>query len=396
MKRITISIIMVLAVTMGHAKFEVYDFPTIFSDYESFFHSYLGLDTYEEGTWQYNLALNNYRNLYYQQRKYCYDWQVLYRMEDGTYIKKKCIIEWGDSIVNETRYARATIDDKDTLLYRQEEGKVYCRAENGEELLLINFDLEVGDTFINPLGEKYIVQNKKICNNPIVGSNGTASNEDERPLQLELVAEDGREEIWVEGIGSLKWGILPPYMFDKFGDYDRLPVWSSVLRVRNLNVGATAEVNEDAYKLCFFPIKDYYDFPEYYREHKGELGFSFIGDTLFIQGIMELNDLRSYVECIFNGNVVDVGIHQYINPLLSPTGLGDRYFEAKVPGFKAGTYIMNGQTLVCKGADGIEPIQNELVNGKSSNSKSIYDLSGRRVVNPKQRVYIQGNKKIIR
>ena len=391
MKRITISIIMVLAVTMGHAKFEVSGFPTIFSDYESFFYSYCGLDKYEEGTWQYDMALDKYRYIYYGNRTYCYDWQILYRYENGKYIKKKCIIEWGDSIVDGISYAKTTIDDKDTLLYRQDGGKIYCRTKNGEELI-INFDLEVGETFINPEGKKYVVQSKEVCNNPIVGANGTSSNEDERPMQLNLVAEDGSEDEWIEGIGSLKWGILPPYMFLEIGDYDT-PEWSSILRVRNVNVGATSEVNEDAYKLIFFPIKDYYEYPEYYNEHKEELGFSFIGDTLLIQGVMKLNNLRSYAECVFDGNVVDVGIHQYINPLLYPTGLAYRYFEAKVPGFKAGTYIVNGQTLVCKGADGIEPIQNELVNGKSSNSKSIYDLSGRRVVNPKRGLYIQGGKK---
>ena len=36
-----------------------------------------------------------------------------------------------------------------------------------------------------------------------------------------------------------------------------------------------------------------------------------------------------------------------------------------------------------------------IVNGKSSNSKSIYDLSGRRVVNPKRGLYIQGGKRVL-
>lgn len=337
------------------------------------------------------MALDKYRYIYYGNRTYCYDWQILYRYENGKYIKKKCIIEWGDSIVDRISYAKTTIDDKDTLLYRQDGGKIYCRTKNGEELI-INFDLEVGETFINPEGKKYVVQSKEVCNNPIVGANGTSSNEDERPMQLNLVAEDGSEDEWIEGIGSLKWGILPPYMFLEIGDYDT-PEWSSILRVRNVNVGATSEVNEDAYKLIFFPIKDYYEYPEYYNEHKEELGFSFIGDTLLIQGVMKLNNLRSYAECVFDGNVVDVGIHQYINPLLYPTGLAYRYFEAKVPGFKAGTYIVNGQTLVCKGKNPDEDYHPFVEEGKkwectiswglleTNIKKEYYSISGDTIVN---------------
>ena len=40
---------------------------------------------------------------------------------------------------------------------------------------------------------------------------------------------------------------------------------------------------------------------------------------------------------------------------------------------------------------GIESI----VNSQSSNTKSIYDLSGRRVVNPKRGLYIQGGRKVL-
>ena len=372
----------------------VYGFPTIYSDYEGFFRWDCYLDQYEEGTMQYNSHLRTYETRFYMNKEMCNYWLMLYRMEDGTYTKRKLLIEWGDSIIDGKSYARTTVDDKDTLLYRQDEGKVYCRTKNGEELLLIDFDLEVGDTFINPLGKKFTVTEKGSCDDPNIVSmyDGEA-----RPVQLSLISEDGEGDTWVESLGSVHWGILPLYLTDGMSSFDSKPVWSKPLNVVNIVSTSAFEVNEETYKLSFFPIKDYYDFPEYYREHRGELGFSFIGDTLFIQGIMELNILRSYAECVLNGNVVDVGIHQYIYVRMFPTGLGDRYFEAKVPGFKAGTYIVNGQTLVCKGADGIEPIQNELVNGKSSNSKSIYDLSGRRVSpsSALKGVYIQNGKKVL-
>ena len=59
---------------------------------------------------------------------------------------------------------------------------------------------------------------------------------------------------------------------------------------------------------------------------------------------------------------------------------------------------MNGalrrEALVCKGADGIESIQNS--KSQIDNNAPVYDLSGRRVVNPKRGLYIQGGKKVVR
>ena len=47
----------------------------------------------------------------------------------------------------------------DVLLIRQDGHKVYCKSENGtQEWLILDFGLKTGDTFVNGVGERYLVK----------------------------------------------------------------------------------------------------------------------------------------------------------------------------------------------------------------------------------------------
>ncbi|MBQ8052041.1 MAG: hypothetical protein IJ197_10820 [Bacteroidaceae bacterium] len=385
MKKTVLLLLLAAFTTVGRADSYFEGVPTIFSDYEGYYRWRLHLNEYEEGTAEYRWAMNDYRNWYHLNRNLCNYWQMLYRTEDGTYFKKRILVEWGDSIVNDISYARVTVNDKDTLLYRQEEKKVLLLSEEGKEILLFDFGLERGDIFTNPQGEKFIVTDKQ----------NTASSEEDENLyatKIWLTSEDGsKEDCWQEGTGSFYWGILPLYIACKLDTFDEEPVWSRPLYIPNIGSCFVEEnINEEGYKMNLFPITNYTDVPDL---KDNEIRYSFVDDTLLVQGKKTLNYLTSYAECLIAENTIKVNIGQYVYKDLYPTGNVMRYFEARIPGFTPGTYIINGEAVVCGGEDGIR----ELDNGKWTidHDGPAYDLSGRRVGDGRRGLKIQGGKKFL-
>ena len=386
------------AVTNYADNYTIDGYPTIFHDYDGYYRSKYNWEQYDEGSIFYVMNKEQYEST--RQDPYVRNcWTVLYRMSDGTYIKRQTRIEWGDSIVNGVNYARVSIDAGDTILYRQEGKKVFCLSEEGKELLLMDYGLSEGDAFISPSGKRFVVTEKKECEDP------TVYGFDQRmgiyPLQLHLTAEDGGEETWIEGVGSPQWGILPLAMTDGTAAFADRPIWAKVIWMSNMKTQLMAEVDEVSYKLKFFDFNTNYHDPGFKND---ELRFSFIDDTLMIQGKKSLSEMLSFVDLTVYDNVVDIwNIDQYVPKSVRPTDKVHRYFEVRIPGFEAGIYqigLKDGEhiTVECKGAtDGIQEIGGrEIENSQSSapNSKSsAYDLSGRRVVNPKRGLYIQDDGK---
>ena len=361
MKRIALLYFFALFAVVSHAdEYKVEGFPTIFSDYADYYRSLCQLDEFEEGTMLYNMAVENY-NRYYEYRRDLNNWMTLYRMADGTYTKKRCFIEWDDSIVDGHTYSKLIVGDKntklsfgdkDTLLYRQEGKKVFLHQRNGQELLLMNFGLEIGDCFTNPQGKKFIVKEKKAYDAGLFTLSWKREGETADPIQLRLISENGNEEdIWIEGIGSIYSHILPLYQTGGLTAFDNVPVWSKVFAMTSISGVAIAEVDEEDYKLCWFPI-------DYHARTYDRFDFSFIGDTLMVKGFISPKVPTGYVECCIKGDRIDVEANQYVNTCIFPTSSLKRYFEAKVPGFKAGTYQvgLKGEehvTLECKGRENV-------------------------------------------
>ena len=274
----------------------------------------------------------------------------------------------------------------DVLLIRQDGGKVYCQSEDGtKEWLIMDFDLETGDTFVDGSGVRYMVKE--------------VANSDEKRKRLQLVSEDGtREDTWVEGIGSLQWGFLPSYVAKTLKSFqhvnESLSVYLWAAMAPDYFVGQS--VDDEYFKLQPFEgIEDettenmsYTDLPE------SPLTYSFIGDTLWIQGYYPLNLYRSFASARITGTQVDISIHQ-VTPLDIIKGMHVAKIDVRIPGFKAGTYQvgMPGgeyETLECKGpADGIDVVRK----GAAGTDKRTYDLQGRPVPSKPQRgLYIQGGR----
>jgi hypothetical protein len=228
------------------------------------------------------------------------------------------------------------------------------------------------------------------------------------PRTLRLRSDDGaQEQVWIEGFGETQCGIVPLYMVEKLKKIDSRPTHSitpnNFFNGSNIWKGKNDgmfDVNDDDYKLIHFvPVED--------KEGRSDLKYTFVGDTLCVTGnfAMQNYNTATCFECmITEDNTIAFNIWPYNRVPI--TGDFRIYVDVKVPGFKAGTYVIDGQTLVCKGTNGIESIVNSESSARPEgtlsersgerNTKSIYDLSGRRVVNPKRGLYIQGNKKIIR
>jgi hypothetical protein len=98
----------------------------------------------------------------------------------------------------------------DTLYYRQEGDKVYClQPKDNKEILIIDYGLGVGDEFTDANGEVYIVTDTTRQSNNKYFSSWYYY----RPRRLNLVSRrTGEKDIWIEGLGSMNWGITPYFL----------------------------------------------------------------------------------------------------------------------------------------------------------------------------------------
>ena len=293
----------------------------------------------------------------------------------------------------------------DTLLYRQEGDKIYFLPDTGDgEFLILNYGLEEGDVFTDYSGRRFIVKNK---NNSEITDSSRIFNlwwwtEDVSPKSLILVSEDtGDEDIWIEGVGSLLWGITPPSVCVRARLFQRTEISTQCMTLTLAfceNMCFSQDVNEDNYKRVEFTS----DIPA--EDELENCSFYFVADTLCIQGKKNLNDYLTYAECMINDKKISVAIRQAFG-IDDVEGLYNRSINIKVPCFKADTYEVGlaGKehvTLVCKGANGVENISEML---RHKNQKGgVYDLSGRRVdakayenEKLKKGIYIMDGKKTV-
>ena len=324
---------------------ELDGYPTIFSDYGSYYDKWISENEYfKTSSWL---------------KK---GWSIYYRFADNTYQKAYMYIPVGDSIVAGKAYARVLINQK-TLLYRQENDKVFIRTD-GEDKLLIDYGLKEGDTFVSPQGEHFMViaTDTATYQGSSYGSYKYWRYQcifflgNTVPRILHLQSEDGtKEDEWVEGLGSAYWGILPPYLAECQDVYPKRPVKSHVITASSPclieegeYISASYNLNEEDYKRISFEPQDI----EYWEDHPWT--FTFIGDTLHITGAMDLNCLPTYAECTIKGNDIDVLIYQVSNGLLEPDCMVERYVDIRFTGFKPGTYKIGisgekRQEVVCTG-----------------------------------------------
>lgn len=250
--------------------------------------------------------------------------------------------------------------------YREDEKKVYAYSEEKrEEELVLDFSLNVGDTFVRANGEKMKVVE-------VADTTLFVYTEWETGKKIVLRSEDdsAEKDIWVEGIGSLNTGILSCDVLNG-------------VRMAKL-VGCSASTNGIeglVYDMKFSPFTEekfktgWLTFLESDESQSPKVNYEFVNDTLHLYGYMEQECVGSVpLQCMVRGNKIE------ICEILFPGQLGTTCtsiykVNAKFSGFDDGVYQVsyNGSEpveVVCGEVNGVKnPFVQE---GKQWNYKSSY------------------------
>ena len=242
----------------------------------------------------------------------------------------------------------------DVMTLWEDADKVYCQSVDGKRTWLIfDFGLEVGDTFINGEGKRFTVTQ-------------TTTTDKSKRRKLLLVSEDGtQKDTWVEGIGSLQYGYIPAFVVQTMKDFQDLEeplsvfLWKAEEVAPELKEGLSISqsINDEYLKLL--PFQEFTDEDMTYDNLSNpNMTCSFIGDGLWIQGYYPLNLYQSYVASVISGNQVDISFHQVV-ALDVVKGYRPAKIDVRIPGFKAGTYMVRlpGQEQVRQVCIGVnEPV----------------------------------------
>lgn len=258
-----------------------------------------------------------------------------------------------------------------TKYYRQEGKKVYAYSEEKrEDELVLDFSLNVNDTFVRANGEAMKVVE-------VTDTIPFVYTKRESGKKLVLQSENGGKDVWVEGVGSLYTGILS------------CDVLKAIHKCRLIGCSVSAlDVIEETPDIIFLPFSEEKFKTEWMYLSEGddnltpEVIYEFLDDTLHIYGYMRTDCLGNIpLQCMVRGDKVD--INEILLPgMLNATNTSVHKVDAKFSGFKKGVYQMsyNGGDpveIVC--GDGFHPMLQEgkfwkMEDGDGWASKPEYDI----------------------
>lgn len=260
-----------------------------------------------------------------------------------------------------TLYGECTIDGVDYIkggeghyAYRQEGNKVYCYSfTEGKEYLVMDFGLEVGDIFTLYEGFDVVVEQKSdtllTCRNAQLPC---------KKLQLRGVEQPDFTDIWIEGIGSLRYGINPPQAEDIYllhtslymeEGKDYCGYCTFIFEPQKDNLYATMvtlgeEIHEDAFS----------GYNEYMEAHENKfLTFDLRKDTLYIGGYIGTFCKQSLYFLIEEG-FGSIEIKPVPFPLDPEADCRSVYaIDVRIPGFTQKEYTINcmGKEVVVRQPD---------------------------------------------
>ena len=269
--------------------------------------------------------------------------------------------------------------------YRQDGNKIFCYSPvEGKETLVMDFGLKVGDTFALYDGLNVIVEQradtlmecwwgKTVC----------------KTLYLRGIEQPDFTDVWIEDVGSLRYGLNPPSPEETYLIY------------------STVYTEEDEFEFaCYFgfqagdvrgiPIalgeyvkeKDFSSDEEYKAAHAGNLlTFELHNDTLHIGGYIGgyCEDSRYFLVKEGDG---DIWISDIINPFNPDADcISVNVIDVCIPGFTKEKYIVHLGSITKSVA--IEPIEQEHC------IYPYYDLMGRPVAHPTRGIYVKDGKKVV-
>ena len=283
-----------------------------------------------------------------------------------------------------------------TLLYRQDGKRIYRYDETRQtDVLMFDFSLETGDVFTTSQGKQMEVVGVSDCKEYLYDWLlwDYQESQDEydwdypgKKLLLRDCDNAAIEDVWIEGVGSLHTGILPPEFMSNAEDCsldfcDMGKCW-----------GAVFPQNAPHYKsiqsVPFDVLDSDHEQPEY-------CNYSFSGDTLVISGRGVMGSYRFITSCFIHDNIIEIDAYRFL--LYGYDVFTDRVlreYEVKIPGFEPGEYIImtNGQkyaTIVCTSTS---------INSLWDSVKyphSLYDLNGQRINRLQKGLNIVDGKKVV-
>lgn len=232
--------------------------------------------------------------------------------------------------------------DVDTLYYRQEGKKIYRYDEaTGNDILMFDFSLIIGDVFTTENGVKMIVEDVGIFKEYL---EYWLYRDDFTMIKLRGVDNPEIQDVWAEGVGSIYTGLLPADMLEGRDSF-------SVEICNMVSSSAVFPQNRETYKSMPIKIKRLnvisFNYLEHFDEFKEEFVYEFIDDTLHVYGYTDLNCYTYMMCCDISDNKIDLNYF----PILAD-GVDDLeclslgFFEVFIPGFEPGTY-----TITMKGKD---------------------------------------------
>jgi len=325
-----------------------------------------------------------------------------------------------DSVIAGTTYSVIEYQGKDTLhfLERQEGKKVYRYDKDTQtEVLMFDYSLEVGDEVEVDGGVRLrVVETDSAFKSiPMYGVRYS------KMMKLQGVDDETVEDVWVEGVGSTSWGVLPRSMMT---EVDKMYVANVSFSLWKGN--AAFPIYTEHYKAS---LLNYRDLTEEEKQKVDGLNYDereyldcyFIDDTLCVTGMVDIMPYDFQIECMLDGANVDIKIYMIDVEDILECASKIHYIENKFPGFKNGVYQVSTSRwigaspkfpdpnftnvyqvtyhdgkpveVVCGGSNSVRDVY--MHNDYRRNHNGLFDLTGRPVTSPTKGIYIQNGKKVM-
>ena len=260
------------------------------------------------------------------------------------YQRKKYVAVDGKEYLQYGGYFREDSIVDAMVLLRQEEAKCFCYDTNtNTEHLLFDFGLQKGDSYNDDLNNtEYEVTDVRdtIVNN-------------ESLYLIELLSQEGKHDIWVEGIGSIYTGIMKANA--SYGDVYLLRSGEIRFYPNNQFVKtADANVTQLVWEGKLETPEDWEAYEAWYGA-PSDLNAEFVDDTLHVWGRLHAScEILPYAICGITENSIDFQLYS--------NGEVDCYnnyeIDAQIPGFQRDSYEVQlyNKTVQLECMGSVEPV----------------------------------------
>lgn len=278
-----------------------------------------------------------------------------------------------DSVRAGQTYSIMEFQGRDTIQFfaRQEGKRVYRYDEEAQaEVLMIDYSLEVGDEVEvdGGLKLKVVETGSAYEQYPMYGLRHS------KMLKLQGVDDEALEDEWVEGVGSIYWGVMPRAIIP---DVEKMYVTNTCFSLWEGN--AAFPVSTDRYKASLLHFADLTSEEKQIIDktlnYADYLDVYFKEDTLCVTGILHTPLYDFQLECWVDSTNIDINI--YMIDVEAPfESRNPQYMEVKFPGFKNGVYQVRGARWIDAAPMYPDPIHNHTYQRHFFNKKSIEVVCG--------------------